>query len=46
MPEKKTAHGRVIITTNGNGHSRDKVVKVTKVAVKTYKKAMKELEKH
>ncbi|MEX0683459.1 MAG: hypothetical protein WD904_04515 [Dehalococcoidia bacterium] len=39
-PQKATVH------TNANGPSRDKVEKVTRVAIKTYEKAMKELEKH
>lgn len=33
-------------SSNNSGRSRDKVAKVTRVAIKTYEKAMKELAKH
>jgi len=49
MTEKKRSsdHGKkIVVSTNGNGNSREKVEKATKVAVETYKKAMKELERH
>lgn len=39
-------HEKRDIQADRNGDSREKVEKVTKVAVETYKKAMKELEKH
>lgn len=37
---------KITVSANDSGNSREKVEKATKVAVETYKKAMKELEKH
>lgn len=42
-----TANGKkVTVQTDTSGHSRDKVERVTRIAVERYEKAMKELAKH
>jgi hypothetical protein len=47
-PAKKHASAPATSRSNGtsNGHSRDKVTRVTRIGIKTYEKAMKELAKH
>lgn len=37
---------KITVSANDSGNSREKIEKVTEVAVKTFKKAIKELEKH
>lgn len=45
MATGATKHDKKV-QADRNGASRDKVEKITEVAVKTFKKAIKELEKH